>query len=74
MTAVTCMATFRAEKSVWRRYEAEIEENACLISVSHPFLAESIINRRDKIVLAPNACSEAFLARGQMAAPAAGYH
>ncbi len=57
------------KKSVWRRYEAEIEENACLISVSHPFLAESIISRRDKIVLAPNACSEAFLAQGQMAAP-----
>lgn len=51
------------KNSVWRRYEAEIEEKADLISVSHSFLAESIIGCRDKIVLAPNACSEDFLAR-----------
>ena len=51
------------KNSVWRRYEAVIEENADLISVSHPFLAESISGCRDKVVLAPNACSEDFLAR-----------
>lgn len=56
------------KNSVWRRYEALIEENANMISVSHPFLAESIIGCRDKIVLAPNACTEKFLAQGQAAA------
>jgi len=51
------------KNSVWRRYEAVIEKNADLISVSHAFLAESIDSCRNKIVLSPNACSEDFLAR-----------
>lgn len=51
------------KNSVWRRYEAAIEEKADLISVSHPFLAEAIVSRRDKVILSPNACSEDFLAQ-----------
>ncbi len=56
------------KSSVWRRYEAMIEERADLVSVSHPFLAESIVNCRDKVVLAPNACPEDFFAQRRAAA------
>ncbi len=56
------------KNSVWHRYEAAIEEKANLISVSHQFLAESLVSGRDKVVLSPNACTEDFLAQGQAAA------
>jgi len=56
------------KNSVWRRYETEIEKRADLISVSHPFLAESISCSRDRVVFAPNACSEDFLAQRRVIA------
>ncbi|HNX76758.1 MAG TPA: hypothetical protein PLM07_05950 [Candidatus Rifleibacterium sp.] len=45
----------------WKTYESFLASRASIISVSHPFLARGM---PENTLLAPNACSEEFVARG----------